>query len=264
MYDPSEALLQLGLYDYVWGNPALLQTYNANVQAAKARKEQQDYNTMWKNIELAKMQHEKDKQEAEKLRAAKVELAKLNRDFTKAEDPRDRVAIKAEMKRIVDQYPSLTIDRRMVKEAEKAATSEDSRQRNVMQGKAKIYADAEQKKSIEEKNKFLNDLFGPVTKENEAEHNKTSYNYNLFDFNEKDKNEVYEKVLGVKTYGEKVKDQDEGIGLDRRKKKIEENQAEWDALLKLAESAKRKREAGHPERVTNEELDAEKKVANGR
>ena len=46
MYDPSEALLQLGLYDYVWGDPSLLQTYNANVQAAKAREEQAAYNKL--------------------------------------------------------------------------------------------------------------------------------------------------------------------------------------------------------------------------
>lgn len=262
MIDP---LLQLGLYDYVWGDPTLLQTYNSNIQADKARKEQQEYNTLWKNIELAKMQQEKDKQEAEKLRAAKVELAKLNRDLTKAEDPRDKVAIKAEMQKIVDEYPQLSIDNTMVDEAKAAAESEDSRQRNVMQGKARIYAEAKKKKSIEEKNKFLDELFGPAaTEEDKAKQNVTSYNYNLFDFNDKDKNEVYEKVLGVSTYGEKVKEQDEGIGLDRRKKKIEEGQAEWDALLKLAESAKRKREQGHPERVTNEELDAEKKVANGR
>ena len=111
------------------------------------------------------MQQEKDKQEAEKLRAAKVELAKLSRDFTKAEDPRDKVAINAEMHKIVDEYPQIKIDNTMFDEAKAAAESEDSRQRNVMQGKAKIYAEAKKKKSIEEKNKFLNELFGPAAKE---------------------------------------------------------------------------------------------------
>lgn len=62
MYDPSEALLQLGLYDYVWGNPGLLQTYNANVQAEKARQEQLAYNNMWKQIEKDKLDAEKEKQ----------------------------------------------------------------------------------------------------------------------------------------------------------------------------------------------------------
>ena len=86
MYDPSEALLQLGLYDYVWGNPALLQTYNANVQADKARKEQQDYNTLWKNIELAKMQKEQDERKAkeEKEEAARKADEKRQRDAEKA------------------------------------------------------------------------------------------------------------------------------------------------------------------------------------
>lgn len=257
MYDPSEALLQLGLYDYVWGNPALLQTYNANVQADKARKEQQEYNSIWKNIELAKMQQEKDKQEAEKFRAAKVELAKLSRDFTKAEDPRDKVAINAEMRKIVEEYPQLKIDNTMFDEAKAAAESEDSRQRNVMQGKAKIYAEAKKKKSIEEKNQFLNELFGPAAKEEDkVKQNATAYNYNLFDFNEKDKNEVYEKVLGVSTYGEKVKEQDEGIGLDRRKKKIEEKQADEDAKKKLADSGRKKIREGRPERVTIKEQTA--------
>ena len=254
MIDP---LLQLGLYDYVWGDPTLLQTYNSNIQADKARKEQQEYNTLWKNIELAKMQQEKDKQEAEKLRAAKVELAKLNRDLTKAEDPRDKVAIKAEMQKIVDEYPQLSIDNTMVDKAKAAAESEDSRQRNVMQGKAKIYAEAKKKKSVEEKNKFLDELFGPAaTEEDKVKQNATSYNYNLFDFNDKDKNEVYEKVLGVSTYGEKVKEQDEDIGLDRRKKKIKEKQDEEDVKKKLADSGRKKIREGRPERVTIKEQTA--------
>ena len=257
MYDPSEALLQLGLYDYVWGNPTLLQTYNANVQAAKARKEQQDYNTLWKNIELAKMQNEKDKQEAEKFRAAKVELAKLSRDFTKSEDPRDKVAIKAEMQKIVEEYPQLKVDNTMVKRAEAAANREDSRQRNVMQGKAKIYAVAAKKKSVEEKNKFLNELFGPAaSEEDKAKQNVAAYNYNLSDFNDKDKNEVYEKVLGVSTYGEKVKQQDEDISLNRRKKNIEDKQADEDAKKKLADSGRKKIREGRPERVTIKEQTA--------
>ena len=77
MYDPSEALLQLGLYDYVWGNPALLQTYNANVQAAKARKEQQDYNALWKNIELAKLRNEENKRKSIAKATAEAKVTQL-------------------------------------------------------------------------------------------------------------------------------------------------------------------------------------------
>lgn len=77
MYDPSEALLQLGLYDYVWGNPALLQTYNANVQADKARKEQQEYNSIWKNIELAKMRNEENKRKSIAKSTAEAKVTQL-------------------------------------------------------------------------------------------------------------------------------------------------------------------------------------------
>lgn len=77
MYDPSEALLQLGLYDYVWGNPALLQTYNANVQADKARKEQQEYNSIWKNIELAKMRNEENKRKTIAKSTAEAKVTQL-------------------------------------------------------------------------------------------------------------------------------------------------------------------------------------------
>lgn len=106
MYDPSEALLQLGLYDYVWGNPSLLQTYNANVQAQKARDDQNRYNTLWKQIEMAKMQNEKDKAKQQELKEASVEMAKLNRDLINAK-PQDAVIIQKQQEALVAKYPQL-------------------------------------------------------------------------------------------------------------------------------------------------------------
>lgn len=100
MYDPSEALLQLGLYDYVWGNPGLLQTYNANVQAAKARKEQNEYNTMWKNIELAKLQSEKDKANALKLNELNKEFDELQYKLTQTQDPLEIAWINKQMRKV--------------------------------------------------------------------------------------------------------------------------------------------------------------------
>lgn len=100
MYDPSEALLQLGLYDYVWGNPALLQTYNANVQAAKAREEQNRYNTMWKQIEMAKMQNEKDKANALKLNELNKEFDELQYKLTQTQDPLEMAWIQKQMRKV--------------------------------------------------------------------------------------------------------------------------------------------------------------------
>lgn len=100
MYDPSEALLQLGLYDYVWGNPALLQTYNANVQADKARKEQQAYNSIWKNIELAKLNREKEKADALKLNELNKEFDELQYKLTQTQDPLEIAWIQKQMRKV--------------------------------------------------------------------------------------------------------------------------------------------------------------------
>lgn len=100
MYDPSEALLQLGLYDYVWGNPSLLQTYNANVQAQKAREEQNRYNTLWKQIELAKMQSEKDKANALKLNELNKEFDELQYKLTQTQDPLEMAWINKQMRKV--------------------------------------------------------------------------------------------------------------------------------------------------------------------
>lgn len=75
MYDPSEALLQLGLYDYVWGDPGLLNIYNSNVQANKARQENLAYNNMWKTIEMAKLEEEKERNRNEKAKLEAKEEA---------------------------------------------------------------------------------------------------------------------------------------------------------------------------------------------
>lgn len=107
MYDPSEALLQLGLYDYVWGNPALLQTYNANVQAAKAREEQAQYNKLWKQIEDEKAAAAAEQARKQELKEAYVEMAKLNKDLINAK-PQEAVIIRKQQEALVNKYPELS------------------------------------------------------------------------------------------------------------------------------------------------------------
>lgn len=116
MYDPGEALLQLGLYDYVWGNPTLLQTYNANVQAQKAREEQNAYNKLWKQIEMAKaerdwqynkdkLQVEKDKLEAEKARTAEAKVAQLLKQRAEAKNTIEERQLDTEINGLLNVYP---------------------------------------------------------------------------------------------------------------------------------------------------------------
>lgn len=106
MYDPSEALLQLGLYDYVWGNPALLQTYNANVQAAKAREEQAKYNQIWKQIEERNAQMKEAAARQQELKEASVEMAKLNKDLINAK-PQEAIIIRKQQEALANKYPEL-------------------------------------------------------------------------------------------------------------------------------------------------------------
>lgn len=106
MYDPSEALLQLGLYDYVWGNPSLLQTYNANVQAAKAREEQAKYNQVWKQIEERNAQMKEAAARQQELKEASVEMAKLNKDLINAR-PQEAIIIRKQQEALVNRYPEL-------------------------------------------------------------------------------------------------------------------------------------------------------------
>lgn len=106
MYDPSEALLQLGLYDYVWGNPSLLQTYNANVQAAKAREEQAKYNQIWKQIEDRNAQMKEAAARQQELKEASVEMAKLNKDLINAR-PQEAVIIRKQQEALANKYPEL-------------------------------------------------------------------------------------------------------------------------------------------------------------
>jgi len=116
MYDPSEALFQLGLYDYVWGNPALLQAYNSNVQAEKAREQQREYDNYWKQIEAAKaerdwqynkekLQLEKDKIEAEKARTAEAKIAQLLKQRAEAKNTIEERAIDTEINSMLNAYP---------------------------------------------------------------------------------------------------------------------------------------------------------------
>lgn len=116
MYDPSEALFQLGLYDYVWGNPALLQAYNSNVQAEKAREQQREYDNYWKQIEAAKaerdwqynkdkLQLEKDKIEAEKARTAEAKIAQLLKQRAEAKNTIEEKAIDTEINGMLNAYP---------------------------------------------------------------------------------------------------------------------------------------------------------------
>lgn len=126
MYDPNRALLELGLVDYVWGNPSTLSTWNSNLQADKSRKEQQEYNNMWKMLELAKLKSDEKKARDKELNDAAVQMAKLNRDLMNA-SPQEAVIIRKEQAALAKRYPTLQDS---TAEAIKARAAEDQYQKD--------------------------------------------------------------------------------------------------------------------------------------
>lgn len=101
-----DPLLQLGLYDYVWGNPALLQTYNSNLEAEKNRAAQYDYNQYLKEYDRARAEAEKDAAYQKELKEAEVEMATLNRDLVKANAPEAAVIAKRQ-EALMAKFPQL-------------------------------------------------------------------------------------------------------------------------------------------------------------
>ena len=124
MYDPNRALLELGLVDYVWGNPSTLSTWNSNLQADKSRKEQQEYNNMWKMLELARLRSDEKKAKDKELNDAAVQMAKLNKDLLNA-SPQEAVIIRKEQAALAKRYPALQDS---TAEAIKARAAEDKYQ----------------------------------------------------------------------------------------------------------------------------------------
>ena len=173
MYDPSEALLQLGLYDYVWGDPSLLQTYNANVQAAKAREEQAQYNKLWKQIEDQKAAAAAEQARRQEIKEASVEMAKLNRDLINAA-PQEAVIIRKQQDALINKYPEL------------AGYNSDA-----------IKAKAEEDAYQADKVKFIGGL--PKTYKDDAEIQNTIADVVNSKLRPKDKEDIIGKLQGLKS-----------------------------------------------------------------
>ena len=197
MYDPSEALLQLGLYDYIWGNPGLLQTYNANVQAAKARKEQQEYNNMWKNIELAKIEKDKAEREASEQRQRDAEKASLYKQYNEAEGAAERAVLAKRIAAIGGKQET------KVKDEMLAAYDKDKLAREYAK-EDEAWRKEQALKETAKINKLTDAANKKATKEAIA---RSVYNKDLYpDMNDDERNKLYADIMGVKTIGEMKSD----------------------------------------------------------
>ena len=227
MYDPSEALLQLGLYDYVWGNPTLLQTYNANVQAAKAREEQAKYNQIWKQIEDRNAQMKEAAARQQELKEASVEMAKLNKDLINAK-PQEAVIIRKQQEALVNKYPELS---------QSSADAIAAR---------KAEQDYQKKKT------------GYIGKIPHTFANDTAIDAQIQDIlkqpediiRDNDKESLIKELQGRKSTAQLIKEAQQGATASHAGKKTTENLEAQDKKKKLADSGRRKIANGQPGRVT--------------
>jgi hypothetical protein len=101
-----ETLMQLGLYDYVWGDNWYPKAMQAAEEAEKNREAQRAYNDYLKEYDRAKAEAEKSAAYKKELKDAEVEMAALNRDLVKANAPEAAVIAKRQ-EALMTKYPEL-------------------------------------------------------------------------------------------------------------------------------------------------------------
>lgn len=218
MYDPSEALLQLGLYDYVWGNPSLLQTYNANVQAQKAREEQNAYNKLWKAIEDQKSKERADAEKREK-------LSQLYKDYNNAGGEQERAIIAEQIRNL--KGDSVVEDRMLnAYNADRAAKEKSDRDEALRHSAAlreiaDIEAQSRKLKKAAQKDALANSVYDTETYPN---------------MNDAERDKLYASLKGIKALDEKVSEAVEGAAASHAGKKTTENLNEQDSLKKANEA----------------------------
>jgi hypothetical protein len=233
MYDPSEALLQLGLYDYVWGNPTLLQTYNANVQAAKAREEQAKYNQIWKQIEDRNAQMKEAAARQQELKEASVEMAKLNKDLINAK-PQEAVIIRKQQEALVNKYPELS---QSSADAIAARKAEQDYQKKKTAYMGKIPHTFANDAAIDAQ---IQDILG----------------LDETIMRDEDKADLIKELQGRKSTQQMIAEAKQSAIASHGGKKTTESLEEQDKKKKLAESGRKKIANGQPGRVTIAEQNA--------
>lgn len=239
MYDPSEALLQLGLYDYVWGDPGLLNTYNSNVQAEKARQENLAYQNMWKQIEQNKINAENAKAEKQARKDKEAKLADLYKQYNNAAGEQERAYIAKQINALEgnksvenEMIAAFNADRAA---KEKATKDEALRHSAALKEIASIEAQSRKLKKAYQKDALANSVYDTETYPN---------------MNDAERDKLYASLKGIKALDEKVSEAVEGAAASHAGKKTTEKLDEKD---KAAE-AKKKHDLGYSLATDEQEL----------
>lgn len=230
MYDPNRALLELGLVDYVWGNPSTLSTWNSNLQADRARKEQQDYNTMWKEIELANAANERAKIDALNRKEREAKLAELYRQYNNAGGDQERALIKKQIRALEGGDQNVESEMLAAFNADKKKAEDDAKQEALRHSEAL--------KEVGKLNSLLRNTKTAAEKEALAA---TVYDETAYpNMNRDERDKMYAQIMGIQTLGEKIKAANEGAAAGHSGKKTGEALDLKDKALE----AKNKKEAG--------------------
>lgn len=225
MYDPSEALLQLGLYDYVWGDPTMLNVYNSNVQAQKAREAQEQYNNYWKQVELENAKVEKAKADALERKEKDAKLAELYKQYNNANGAQERALIKKQIRALEGDNASVESEMLSAYDQDRAqaeidARNESARHSEALKEMAKINALMRKAKTAEKKEQIAQSVYD--------ESAKTGYP----NMNREERDKLFAELMGIKTVGEKIKEASENEAASHAGKKTGETLAEKDAAAK--------------------------------
>ena len=264
MYTPlDETMLQLGLYDYVWGDNTMLQNYLSRLsqeeqrqfqaeENAKNRQSQREYNEYLK-------EYDRNKALTEDYRADRVEYAKLQKERATA-DPRSKVVISAQMKNLEDKYKNTNYSKyfdsnntvEIDKAVEAAAQRESQRSDLMLQLKDKI----KNAKNAEEKRVIL---------ELARQHNEGVGNINEFSEKGFDKPLSEEDLAELAKYAESTETQEDAIKKNAQNNLINSINVSLEkkkAQKELADKAKAKLDKGY--KLTKDEQDAYYAVYGGK
>lgn len=261
MYTPSdETMLQLGLYDYVWGDNAMLQNYLSRVEAEKNREAQRAYNEYLKEYDRAKLAQDEAVRKAQEEKEKDVKRAEL---LGKLKDPeigaKEKAVYRKQLEALGEGDKQLAaeiedaIQTDLKAKAEKDAI-EAERQRRVMAGKAKFLAALNEAKTLDDKLNMLSKLTS-----GKAEYIKSllnDYNFNIADWTDEDKKELYNRVLNTETQQEANKGAVKSAIASGIAEDVKTAKAEKDEKKKLADSARKKIAAGQEGRITKKEQEA--------
>ena len=261
MYTPTdEAMLQLGLYDYVWGDNTMLQNYLSRAEAEKNREAQRAYNDYLKEYDRAKLAQEEAVRKAQEEKEKDVKRAEL---LGKLKDPeigaKEKAIYRKQLealgegdKQLADEIED-AIQKDLKAKADKDAAEAD-RQRRVMEGKAKFLAELNKAKSFNEKINMLHKLTSG--KDEDIQSLLNEFNFDISDWTDEDKKEIYNKVLSTETQQEANKGAVKGAVATHLGKKTAESLEEKAEKKKLADSARKKKADGQEGRITKKEQEA--------